>query len=95
MFGQTQKHRLDQVGAMIKRTKGVLLGWVLHNSGYGEQSVLFFDRNYLPDGADPVDWRLMLAPGETSTAEFAMGIPFYNGISYLQTGAITGVLLYA
>ncbi len=100
MFGQTQKHQLDKVGAMIKRTKGLLLGWVLHNSGYGTQQIDFYDQAFYdhtnpPGHHDILDWSLVLAPGELATAEFAMGIPFYYGIAYTQAGFITGVLLYA
>ena len=93
MFGQPLKHRVVEE-AVVKAGKGVLVGWVLHNSGYGDTRIVFYDLASL-GGAKPVDWGLVLAPGETSTMEFAMGIPFYNGIAYLQGGAISGLLLYA
>ncbi len=105
MFGQALKHRVSVTG-VIKYGKGVLLGWVLHNSSFAEQSISFYDREGLPDRIDQaIDWPLLLAPDETSTVEFAMGIPFYHGISYGQwdpgtrvlhlAAPINGLLLFA
>ena len=94
MFGQPLKHRVVE-DAVVKAGKGVLIGWVLHNSGYAEHRVCFYDQKIEPGPTDSIDWEMVLAPGETLTAEFAMGIPFYSGIAYTQTGVITGVLLFA
>jgi hypothetical protein len=63
---------------------------VLHNHGYSERA----SRSY-----DAVDWgvasefSVIVEPGKTDHAEFAMQIPFFGGLAYEADG-LDGILLF-
>jgi hypothetical protein len=87
IFGEVKKHRLT-AGAQIKSGKAVLIGWVLHNPGYKDVRIEFFD-------GEVFDWPLVVPAGETVVAEFTLQIPFFNGLSYKTEGRVDGVILYS
>jgi hypothetical protein len=41
VFDAVKKLRLERTG-VVKRGKATLVGFILHNSAYGERAVLFF-----------------------------------------------------
>jgi hypothetical protein len=103
VFDAVKKVRLEKA-AVVKRGKATLVGFILHNSAYGERTVLFFDQASAPTSTDAVDFPLVLAPGETAIAEFSMQVPFFRGLAYAQSASrdhlepaddISGVLLFA
>jgi hypothetical protein len=73
----------------------VLVGWVLHNPGYKDATVTFYDVAREPTEADQADWPLVVGPGQTSVAEFALQIPFFAGLAYRVDGTLNGVLIYS
>jgi hypothetical protein len=94
IFGGVSKHRVG-VGGIIKPGPAVLVGWVLHNSGYGDATILFYDQVNVPSNDDVADWPLVVEPGRTEVAEFALQIPFFAGLTYRVEGNLQGVLLYS
>lgn len=83
-FGDVWKHRVT-AGGVIKQERGVLIGWVLYNRSFAERSILFYDQSKPAGFGDAIDWPLVIGPGKTVCAEFSMQIPFFVGISYVQS----------
>jgi hypothetical protein len=94
IFGDVAKHRVGS-GAVVKSRRATLVGWVLHNSGYGDATITFYDQASSPAPGDEPDWPLVVAPGQTEVAEFAMQIPFFHGLAYRVDGDVAGLLLYS
>jgi hypothetical protein len=88
------KHRVG-VGGIIKPRPAVLVGWVLHNPSYADATVTFYDVDCEPTEADLPDWPLVVGPGQTAVAEFALQIPFFAGLAYRVDGMLNGVLIYS
>ena len=94
IFGGVSKHRVG-VGRIIKPGPAVLVGWVLHNPSYADATVTFYDVDCEPTETDQPDWPLVVGPGRTEVAEFALQIPFFQGLAYRVEGNLQGVLLYS
>jgi hypothetical protein len=93
-FGEVAKHRVGNA-AVVKPRRATLVGWVLHNSGYAEATITFYDQTSSPAEGDEPDWPLVVGPGQTAVAEFALQIPFFHGLAYRVEGELRGVLLYS
>ena len=94
-FGDVAKHRVVSESAVVKARRATLVGWVLHNPGYGDATITFYDTTAVPTENDTADWPLIIGPGKTEVAEFTMQIPFFAGLAYRVEGEVHGVLLYS
>jgi hypothetical protein len=87
-FGGVKKHRVTSA-ALVKPGKAVLIGWMLHNPGYADARVEFFD-------GEVFDWPLVIPAGGILVSEFTLQIPFFAGLSYRTAGGeVAGLLLYS
>jgi hypothetical protein len=68
--------------AVVKPRRATLVGWVLHNPGYADATITFFDQVRMPGDDDAPDWPLVVGPGQTAVAEFSFQIPFFYGLAY-------------
>jgi hypothetical protein len=94
-FGEVAKHRIISSAAVVKPRRATLIGWVLNNSGYADATVWFYDQTSSPAHGDEADLPLVIAPGRTEVAEFALQIPFFHGLAYRVEGELRGVLRYS
>lgn len=108
-FGQADKFRVSSKSGfnetLVKDKAAVLVGWHLVNRSIGWRHVNFYDQASERFAKHTnIDWVLTIPPDQSSTAEFALQIPYFVGLAFTITaddgkpvneGDVEGVLLYA
>jgi len=92
-FGEVRKHRVGR-REIVKRGPATLIGFVLHNHGYTERAIRFYDTANTANWGTEAEFAIMVEPGKTDHAEFAMQIPFFAGLAYEADG-LDGILLFS